>query len=120
MNQMVLVFMLVLGIPQAIWSFPQMSDRMGYSVQSEINNTYSETSERGSDASSPTEQELHKYKLFLILLGISIIGLFGIMLFIHYFRARRYRFRKLKIGQKAEPTEYIDAWSQHRINDEER
>ncbi|MBN1765518.1 MAG: hypothetical protein JW860_09700 [Sedimentisphaerales bacterium] len=120
MNGKVLLFILITGISQAVWAASLTSARTDYSVQAEVGNPDPEAGGERFGTNSLTEQELHKYRLFGLLLIISVSGLFAIIFIITYFRVRRYRRSKLKIGQKAEPTEYIDAWSQHRLRDDQR
>jgi len=74
------------------------------------------------DRPVPDQQELmlRQYKLILLLMIVGIIILFLAVLLITIIRIGRYRRRRLKLGQKGVPTEYVDSWSRYRLNDEEK
>jgi len=74
------------------------------------------------DRPVPNRQELklRQYKLILLFMIAGIIILFLAVLLITIIRIGRYRRRRLKLGQKGVPTEYVDAWSRYRIKEEEK
>ena len=69
-----------------------------------------------------TQREIkhRQYKLTLLVIIVGIIGLFMVILLITIIRIGRYRHRRLGLGRKSPPTEYIDAWSRYRLEDDEK
>ena len=61
-----------------------------------------------------------QYKLTLLIIIIGVVSLFMVILLITIIRIGRYRHRRLGLGQKSPPTEYIDAWSRYRLKDDEK
>ena len=69
----------------------------------------------------PQRQEFERrwFKHLLIVILLLISALFGLLLIITLLRQGRWRRRNLKIGAPPSKTEYIDAWSQYRLKDED-
>lgn len=85
--------------------------------------------ENPADAADTTDtaetlkrQELkhRQYKLTLLVIIIGVISLFMVILLITIIRIGRYQRRRLGLGRKSPPTEYIDAWSRYRLKDDEK
>ncbi len=66
------------------------------------------------------EMKHRQYKLTLLVIIVGIVSLFMVILLITIIRIGRYRHRRLGLGQKSPPTEYIDAWSRYRLKDDEK
>lgn len=68
-----------------------------------------------------TGQETDKKRLkFLLVVNlVFIITAFTIFLIISVIRFSRFQRQRLQIGKKAEPTEYIDAWSRYRLDEKD-
>jgi len=69
----------------------------------------------------PTEKQQLKAKalrLALIVMIVVVITLFVVILLLTIVRIGRLRRRRTHFGEKAKPTEYIDAWSQYRLEDD--
>jgi hypothetical protein len=59
------------------------------------------------------------FKLFLATLTGILAVLFLVVMLVSVARLWRSYRKRTGIGQKAEPTEYIDAWSRYRLKDED-
>jgi Na+-transporting methylmalonyl-CoA/oxaloacetate decarboxylase gamma subunit len=66
------------------------------------------------------ELKHRQYKLTLLVIIVGVIGLFMVILLITIIRIGRFRHRRLGLGRKSPPTEYIDAWSHYRLEDDEK
>ena len=72
------------------------------------------------EAQKQREMKHRQYKLTLLVIIVGIIGLFTVILLITIIRIGRYRHRQLGLGRKSPPTEYIDAWSHYRLENDEK
>ena len=68
-------------------------------------------------ASDDPQKEVKRYKIALLVLAVALFVLFWFMLILALVRMGRFHRRRM-LGKKSEPTEYVDAWSQYRLNDE--
>ncbi|MCK5271320.1 MAG: hypothetical protein KAJ52_02040 [Sedimentisphaerales bacterium] len=66
------------------------------------------------------ELKHRQYKLTLLVIIVGVISLFMVILLITIIRIGRFRHRRLGLGRKSPPTEYIDAWSRYRLEDDEK
>ncbi len=66
------------------------------------------------------ELKHRQYKLTLLVIIVGVISLFMVILLITIIRIGRFRRRRLGLGRKSPPTEYIDAWSHYRLEDDEK
>ena len=66
------------------------------------------------------ELKHRQYKLTLLVIIVGVISLFMVILLITIIRIGRFRHRRLGLGRKSPPTEYIDAWSRYRLKDDEK
>jgi len=81
----------------------------------------SPTSVAEADETQKQRELKHRqYKLTLLVIIVGIISLFMVILLITIIRIGRYRHRRLGLGRKSPPTEYIDAWSRYRLKDDEK
>ena len=67
------------------------------------------------DNSKAQSKERYKLALFILVVGLTVFWL-GIALITCRRWLQRVR-REAGLGRKSPPTEYIDAWSQYRLND---
>ena len=65
------------------------------------------------------ELERRQYKLTLLVIIVAVAGIFVAVLLLSLVRMGRARRRRLGLGQKSEPTKYADAWSMHRLKDDQ-
>ncbi len=65
------------------------------------------------------ETDKKRLKFLLVVNLIFIITAFTIFLIISLIRFSRFQRQRLQIGKKAEPTEYIDAWSRYRLDEKD-
>ena len=79
-----------------------------------------EADETQKQTKTQREMKHRQYKLTLLVIIVGIIGLFMVILLITIIRIGRYRHRRLGLGRKSPPTEYIDAWSHYRLKDDEK
>lgn len=79
-----------------------------------------EADETKTQTKKQREMKHRQYKLTLLVIIVGIIGLFMVILSITIIRIGRYRHRRLGLGRKSPPTEYIDAWSRYRLKDDEK
>ena len=66
------------------------------------------------------ELKRRQYKLTLLVIIVGVISLFMVILLITIIRIGRFRRRRLGLGRKSPPTEYIDAWSHYRLEDDDK
>jgi len=59
------------------------------------------------------------FKLFPAVLVVIVAVFFLVVILVTVTRLWRSYRKRAGIGQKAEPTEYIDAWSRYRLKDED-
>ena len=75
---------------------------------------------RGPSAEPDREQlDRRRYRFMLLTIILLMAGFFIAVLLISIVRIGRYRRLRVGLGQKSPPTEYIDAWSQHRLKDDQ-
>jgi hypothetical protein len=65
------------------------------------------------------EKEKKRFRFLLGVLFVFIVALFAMLLVISLLRASRFQKQRLQIGKKSEPTDYVDAWSQYRLDEED-
>ena len=76
-----------------------------------------ESPDKGEEAADP-DKEVKRYKIALLVLGGAIFCLFWFMLVLALLRSARFHKRRI-LRNKAERTEYVDAWSQYRLDDQD-
>lgn len=71
----------------------------------------------GEDQPDLTEAELERkrFGVAVVATGVVLGGLFVFVVLVSLARMTRARRRMLRLGQKNAPTEYVDAWSQYRL-----
>jgi hypothetical protein len=73
------------------------------------------------DTVTPTDKQppqRERLKLALFICISFLTALFFMVLIISVIRMGRLQRRRLQIGKKSEPTEYVDAWSRYRLKNE--
>jgi len=73
-----------------------------------------------AESQEPSKDLLKRHAKKIILMDILAIAtlLFLILTLLSVFRMIRHHRRRLKLGQKAPPTQCEDAWSQYRLDDD--
>ena len=74
-----------------------------------------------SEGPEPTEEQQMKAKAFrlaVIVTIVFVISLFVVILLLAIVRINRFRRKRTHLGEKGEPTEYVDAWSQYRLKED--
>ena len=79
-----------------------------------------EADETQTQKQKQREMKYRQYKLTLLVIIVGVISLFMVILLITIIRIGRFRHRRLGLGRKSPPTEYIDAWSRYRLKDDEK
>ncbi len=67
----------------------------------------------------PREVQQQVFKRMMPLVIVLLAGIFCLLLLWALLRGWRRQRRMAGIGRKATPTEYVDAWSRHQLNDTE-
>ena len=83
----------------------------------ETNSQVSSVEDAKVDDSGDPEQK--QFKLALLVTIVVVIVFFVAILLLAIVRIARHRHNRLRLGQKNPPTEYIDAWSQHKIDEDD-
>ena len=65
------------------------------------------------------ELERKKLKVILSISIVAIVLLFLGVLLLTILRQGRFYRQRVKLGKKNEPTEYVDAWSQYRLDEDD-
>ena len=99
---------------------PAPSDDSTRDVQPVISQEKASDTTEAAETLKQKELKHRQYKLTLLVIIVGIIGLFMVILLITIIRIGRYRHRRLGLGRKSPPTEYIDAWSRYRLKDDEK
>lgn len=74
----------------------------------------------GSAAADPKKEKDRKRLKFLLAVNlVFIIVIFTFFLILSLIRFSRFQRQRLQIGKKAEPTAYVDAWSQYRLDEKD-
>lgn len=71
-----------------------------------------------NDDTEHRQIEQKKARVILLCTIAVVISLFLAILLITIVRIGRYNRRLNRLGKKAEPTEYIDAWSKYRLEED--
>lgn len=81
---------------------------------------YAEDDSSGEDGADLSESELERKRFGVVVMAAGVVfgGLFAFVVLISLARMTRARRRVLRLGQKNAPTEYVDAWSQYRLDDD--
>ena len=89
--------------------------------QEKLSDTETPAGTAESDETQKQRELKHRqYKLTLLIIIVGVISLFMVILLITIIRIGRFRHRRLGLGRKSPPTEYIDAWSHYRLEDDEK
>jgi hypothetical protein len=100
----------------------QPSEKTGESSPGEVSSGTSarvDASDRSSTKDDPEFQREMVRAMFLIAIFVTA-GFFLFVLILTLMRMGRHHRKRNKIGQKGERTEYINAWSQYRLKDNDR
>jgi uncharacterized membrane protein len=62
---------------------------------------------------------INVYVLTLLVIIVAVTGIFVVVLLLSLIRMGRARHGRLGLDQKSEPTKYVDAWSMHRLKDDQ-
>ena len=67
----------------------------------------------------PPEQQKDYMKRVMPLVAVVLVGLFAMLLLWALLRGWRRQRRIAGLGQQETPTEYVDVWSQHKLDESE-
>jgi len=76
------------------------------------------TDESAATSDEDKEQQKRRYQLYLVFSGVLIAFLFITFLLISVVRLSRFIRQRYKVGEKSTATEYVDAWSKYRLEEE--
>ncbi len=62
---------------------------------------------------------INVYVLTLLVIIVAVASIFVVVLLLSLIRMGRARRGRLGLGQKSPPTKHVDAWSMHRLKDDQ-
>jgi len=114
-----LVWAMVLLVPALLMGQAAVDEaETGDAGPSAVDGVGGAADESAATSGENEEQKIRRYQLYLVLAGVLIAFLFITFLLIYVVRLSRFIRQRYKVGEKSAPTEYVDAWSQYRLEEE--
>ena len=102
---------------EGVWllAAPAVEAGQGQTVGEVASNGVGSAADADDRSLDELEPKKKRYKLALLVLIIGLVVFFVFILVLALLRMVRFQRRRLRMGQKDEPTEYFDAWSHYRL-----